>query len=251
MDINGRPPQDSDPLQPPQGAPPASPDGPGQTPPSPYLPPPGPPPGYQPPQYQQPQYPAPAGAPGPGGHTVVYGPPVPGAVVVDGTVWLPAGFMPRLLAFLLDWALLGLLHLIIVTLIGIPQPDQEEAMKISMKVMEQAFSGGPDAQLMREMDKVMGPANLSYGVLIATCASYYIIFYTLLGATVGKLVLGLRVLRRNGKPISAGTAAVRYLVYYLTGWLAYTGWATLFTAEKRTLHDIASDTNVFKAVSIE
>ncbi|MCC7478483.1 RDD family protein [bacterium] len=182
----------------------------------------------------------------------IYGPPVPGAVVVDGVVWLPAGFLPRLMAFLLDWALLGLLHLIIITVIAIPQPDQDEAMKISMEVMSQALKGTmPADKLMQQMDAMMAPANLSYGILIAMCAAYYIIFYTLLGATVGKLVLGLRVLRRSGQPIKAGTAALRYLLYYLTGWLAYTGWLTLLNAEKRTVHDMLSDTNVFKAVSVD
>lgn len=172
--------------------------------------------------------------------------------MIDGTLWLPAGFGPRFFAFILDWALLGILHAILVAVVGIPRPDEAEAMELFAKLMENLGSGAyPSESLMSQFDQLMLPANFSSGLMIAMCAAYYIIFHGMLGATVGKMVLGLRVLRRDGQPINYGIAALRYVVYYLTGWLAYTGWLTWITREKRTAHDFAAATNVFKAVTIE
>ena len=67
------------------------------------------------------------------------------------------------------------------------------------------------------------------------------------GATPGKMVLRMKVVRANGEDISAMRALGRSLAEVLSAWLLYGGYAmAAFDEERRTLHDRAADTRVIK-----
>ena len=98
-----------------------------------------------------------------------------------------------------------------------------------------------------------GPAALMIqGVLmlisIAVGATYETYFVSTRGATPGKMALGLRIVRPNGSPVSAGLAFGRYLAHLLSGYLLGIGYLmAAFDGEKRALHDRICETRVVYA----
>lgn len=75
--------------------------------------------------------------------------------------------------------------------------------------------------------------------------AYQIYFLTKHGGTPGKLLLGLRIIRSDGGPISAGRAVGRMFAHGLSGMILYIGYIMAgFDSEKRALHDHICDTRV-------
>jgi uncharacterized RDD family membrane protein YckC len=67
------------------------------------------------------------------------------------------------------------------------------------------------------------------------------------GATVGKMVLGLRVVDGQGNRISFLRATGRFFAKILSGMILFIGFLMVaFTERKRGLHDIIADTLVVK-----
>ena len=54
--------------------------------------------------------------------------PIPGAVAYEDTVLVPAGFGPRLMAFLIDMVVLGILIQIFKPLVGYTDPSPDQVM---------------------------------------------------------------------------------------------------------------------------
>jgi uncharacterized RDD family membrane protein YckC len=173
---------------------------------------------------------------------------IPGAVVVDGFILVPAGLGPRVLAFLLDWLVLTVLYQIMLIVSGIPQPDTEASTRLMFRMLEVLGSGSMPAGLERELDALNEQMELMWSLRISICAAYFTLFHGLLGTTLGKSALGLRVLRSDGSPLGLGKALARYVGYYLAMFIAYTAWLIPFDSKRRTLYDIALGTNVFKVL---
>jgi len=92
--------------------------------------------------------------------------------------------------------------------------------------------------------------GLAYIVGVAIAATYEGMFVYKLGATPGKMVLGLRVVRPDGGPVSLGRAIGRYFAKLLSGIILLIGFIMAgFDREKRGLHDILVDTRVIKRPS--
>jgi uncharacterized RDD family membrane protein YckC len=69
-------------------------------------------------------------------------------------------------------------------------------------------------------------------------AFYFIYFHALTGQTVGKLALGLKVVKREGDPIGFGRATVRYFGSFISLLFAGLGFAWIaFDARKQGWHD--------------
>lgn len=82
---------------------------------------------------------------------------------------------------------------------------------------------------------------------IAVAAVYAIGFWTAVGATPGKMALGLRVTMASGEPIGLGPAVLRYIGYFLSTLILLIGFLMIaFTREKRGLHDFIAGTVVIK-----
>ena len=77
---------------------------------------------------------------------------------------------------------------------------------------------------------------------------YFIVMEATMGATVGKLALGLRVVRLDGAPISWGESIVRNLLRIVDGLFVYLVGAIIIwnTARHQRLGDIVSHTLVIK-----
>jgi len=89
--------------------------------------------------------------------------------------------------------------------------------------------------------------GIAYIVGLTMAATYEGLFVYKLGATPGKMALGLRVVRPDGGPVSLGRAIGRYFAKLLSGIILLIGFIMAgFDREKRGLHDILLDTRVIK-----
>ena len=98
---------------------------------------------------------------------------------------------------------------------------------------------------MRGMFAALGVASLAN---MAIACIYEAAFIHLLGATPGKMALGLKVVRPGGGPIDLGRAIGRHFAKMLSGLILYIGYIMAgFDSQKRALHDMICDTRVVKA----
>lgn len=170
-----------------------------------------------------------------------------GAVCVDGVIWLPAGFWPRTGAFLLDMLILLVISQMVVAVTGVRVPDFQQLLDVLTKAFGLALSGtGLSSQTSIALDQAEKAMQFSGEVNLAVCAAYFTVMHGIAGTTLGKLALGLRVMRRNGKQLGLGWAFLRYLGYFLLAKFVYSAWMIPLDTERRTLYDIALTTNVFR-----
>jgi uncharacterized RDD family membrane protein YckC/RNA polymerase subunit RPABC4/transcription elongation factor Spt4 len=82
---------------------------------------------------------------------------------------------------------------------------------------------------------------LYYGVGVV----YSVGFWTIAGATPGKMVFGLRVVMKDGSPITGGAAVMRYVGYIVTNFTLGLGLLiAFFNRDKRPLHDFIGGTKI-------
>ena len=82
---------------------------------------------------------------------------------------------------------------------------------------------------------------LSYAIAIV----YEAVFLRYQGATLGKMALGLKVVRSNGQSLGWGISVGRYFMYLVSGIILLIGYIMAgFDNEKRALHDRVCDTRV-------
>ena len=98
---------------------------------------------------------------------------------------------------------------------------------------------------MTDPTAMIGLGIAALAMSMAVGAAYQVYFLTKYGATPGKLVLGLKVIRGDGGPITAGRAFARMCAHALSGMILYIGYFMAgFDSEKRALHDHICDTRV-------
>lgn len=137
-----------------------------------------------------------------------------------------AGFWIRFVAVVIDGLIVGFSSAAIQSALGlslVPSPSFER-------------SSGAMALL-----------GLRYVIGLAIGVTYEGLFISKLGATPGKMVLGLKVVRPDGGPVSLGRAVGRYFAKILSAIVLLIGYIMAgFDPEKRALHDRLVDTRVIK-----
>ena len=86
-----------------------------------------------------------------------------------------------------------------------------------------------------------------YGFQFVFGVAYDVVFLWKLGATPGKLALGMRVITPGSKDVklSLGKAFGRHFAQYVTGFTIFVGYLmALFDSERQTLHDRICNTRV-------
>ncbi|MEP6663237.1 MAG: RDD family protein [Verrucomicrobiota bacterium] len=127
------------------------------------------------------------------------------------------GFWPRVGAYLIDQVVLGVIALIILG------PDRSHA-----SLWEMMQNGGP---------------RLLPNFLISL--AYYVILNGHFGATVGKMVIGARIVSMDGIRIGYGKAFLRFFAWILSAIILGIGYLMVaFRADKRGLHDLLVETRV-------
>jgi uncharacterized RDD family membrane protein YckC len=140
-----------------------------------------------------------------------------------------AGFWIRFAARLIDGVILG----IVTRIVDIP-----------LMPMLGLNARGPGPFMVA----LMAPAGALILVNLAISLGYEVYFLTTWSATIGKRVLGLKVIRADGGPISPGLAAGRYLGQILSSITLAIGYImAAFDEEKRALHDRICNTRVIHA----
>lgn len=95
---------------------------------------------------------------------------------------------------------------------------------------------------------IMLLSSISFLISIGLSLFYEVYFLTSRGATPGKIALGLKVIRADGGPITAGLAVGRYFSRWLSWLTLLIGFIIAgFDIEKRALHDRIVDTRVIYA----
>ena len=92
---------------------------------------------------------------------------------------------------------------------------------------------------------------MGFRVLLASAVvglGYVLWFWANRGATPGKKMLGLKIVREDGEdPIGWGTAFMRFVGYMVSGAILYIGFLMIaFNPEKKGLHDMIAKTRVLK-----
>ena len=119
------------------------------------------------------------------------------------------------------------------------------AIAMALGISSARVGGDPSAAL----PMLLGTVGVSLAVNIVLSAAYEIYFLSSRGATVGKLALGLKVIRADGGSLSTGQATGRFFAYLLDAYFTLTiGFIIAgFDTEKRSLHDRICDTRVIYA----
>jgi uncharacterized RDD family membrane protein YckC len=172
--------------------------------------------------------------------------PLPGTVIRDGVVYAPAGLGPRAAAFFLDFLLLAATAQLLITAAGVPVPDPEQSLQLMRDVLPQMLGGTPSPGLMDKINEMQRQTDIVLWLKYGLCAAYFTFFHGLTGATPGKAIMGLKVLRADGSDVGLTLALGRYIGYYLSMFLIYTAWLVPFDSQRRTLYDILTRTNVFR-----
>lgn len=142
-----------------------------------------------------------------------------------------AGFWRRLIALMLDSILLSI---IITPIAGIGG-----AIAVPMIAASAGSGGDPGAGLFVFM-------ALFYGFMFLVTVGYFVMLErSASGATLGKRLMGIRVVDRNGERIGFGRALGRFFAKFLSSLPANLGYLlAAFTGRKQALHDFVAGTLV-------
>ncbi len=138
-----------------------------------------------------------------------------------------AGFWIRFVARVIDAVLLGVIGIII-------------NMPLRM-LLGFGGLGNPAAAV------TLGLALVGVTILVdfAIGFAYEVYFVSTRGATPGKMVLGLKIVRPDGSLLNVGQAVGRYFAYILDSFTLMIGFIIAgFDDQKRSLHDRICDTRV-------
>lgn len=151
------------------------------------------------------------------------------------------GFWIRFVARIIDNIILGIAGFIItipLTILGIGGSAGLGAL---------AGRGDPAAALAA-LPAMFGFIGLSILLRVVLSVAYEVYFLTHKGATPGKMALGLKVVRADGGPITAGLATGRFFAMILSAIILWIGYIMAgFDPEKRSLHDRLCETRVIYA----
>ena len=144
------------------------------------------------------------------------------------------GFWIRFLAIIIDGVILWVATLVIRIPLGL----------MGLGMVGIGRTSDP-AQALAALPAIMSLIGLSFLIQMALSLAYEVYFLTTKGATPGKMAVGLKVIRADGGPISAGLAVGRYFGKILSAMVLWIGFIIAgFDAEKRALHDHICGTRV-------
>jgi len=135
----------------------------------------------------------------------------------------PAGFFSRLEAFIIDLLLITISSLGVIGMVGL----------IIRFFMRPVFD--VDLHLARYAPEVVS-------VMIV---GYYLFFWALFGFTPGKFLLGLKIVRQDGRKLGLGRAIVRFIGYLISALPLFLGFIwIIFDSRREGWHDKLADTQV-------
>ena len=156
-------------------------------------------------------------------------PPVWGARPPDAWPVGYGGFWIRVVAYLIDGILLNIVFGILGAVMGV-------------SLMPTRFSD------MDSVDALASMGQLQLVSLVLTWLYFALMESSARGATVGKMIFGLRVVTDQGNRLSFLHATGRFFAKFISAIILCIGFIMVaFTDRKRGLHDIIASTLVVKA----
>jgi uncharacterized RDD family membrane protein YckC len=86
-----------------------------------------------------------------------------------------------------------------------------------------------------------------YLILFSLSTTYFLFLHAFSGKTIGKMIFGIKVIRKDGQPIGLWEALIRWLGYLISGFFIFIGfiWA-IFDSRRQAWHDKLAETYVVK-----
>ncbi|AWX23288.1 RDD family protein [Bacillus subtilis] len=145
----------------------------------------------------------------------------------------PAGFWIRFLAYFIDGIIVSIPSYIILFLIN--SVFVAGAVATNPYMTEEEY-------LVKYMTLAFLPTML---IMIVISVLYYgLLTASKMQGTLGKKILGLKVVNEQGERVSIGQGIGRYFAYILSGIIFYIGFIMIAFGEKKGLHDIICKTRV-------
>ena len=142
-----------------------------------------------------------------------------------------AGFWIRFVARVIDGVLLGVVGLI-----------------IRLPLMVILGVGGRGIGSVAMLPAAIALVGVLTLINLAIAVGYEVYFVSTKGATIGKQILGLRIIRADGGPVPVGLAAGRYFAQWISAMILMIGYIMAGPdIEKRSLHDRICNTRVIHA----
>jgi uncharacterized RDD family membrane protein YckC len=145
-----------------------------------------------------------------------------------------AGFFSRMLALIIDLFLIAFLGLITgaVFLLFISFFDVGQILLFWQNLL------GLD-NLGRQLAAMVSP------IITLLIFSYFVFFWTFLGYTPGKALMGLRIVRQDGRPLSFWRAWLRFIGYSISAFFLFLGFFwILIDRDHEGWHDKIANTHV-------
>jgi uncharacterized RDD family membrane protein YckC len=139
------------------------------------------------------------------------------------------GLLRRCWAFLVDMIALGFFSLLLLFLSAL-------GYRVGLAAHQSSVS----------WESEQGLLSVLLGAWIILVCGYFVVLHRLEGRTVGKWLLGLRVVGANQGPITYGQALIRWMVAVLTAPLLLGFLQILWNREKRGWHDLLARTWVIR-----
>jgi uncharacterized RDD family membrane protein YckC len=143
----------------------------------------------------------------------------------------PAGFFSRSLAFIIDLIILSVVQLVGSALI-----------QILLKFFRLTGLVAYIKTILENSAYQIGSGALLITLLVI---GYYTFFWTLVGFTPGKAILGLKIMRRNGAKLSFGRSLLRFFSYWISAIPLFLGYFwVLWDRNHQAWHDKIAGTQV-------
>jgi uncharacterized RDD family membrane protein YckC len=155
----------------------------------------------------------------------------PGQLSAQVLLSRPAGFFSRLEAFVIDLAILSVIQLVGSALI-------------------QAFIRffrltGLVSFIQAILENSTNNIAISSALITLCVIGYFTFFWTLVGFTPGKAVLGLKIIRKNGENVSFGRSLLRFFAYWISALPLFLGFFwVLWDPKRQSWHDKIAGTQV-------
>jgi uncharacterized RDD family membrane protein YckC len=151
-------------------------------------------------------------------------------VQVKGYQGYYAGFASRLAAISIDVLVVAVSFVVLGWLVSVTATMMQFRTILG-------FSLRQFPQILAVIEMMFSPGGVAVWALAYT-VTYYVFFWSLNGQTVGKALLGLRVVTTQGKRVPIWRALLRFAGYFLSVLTAFLGFAwVLVDNQRQALHD--------------
>lgn len=159
----------------------------------------------------------------------------------SGTGFVYGGFWIRFVAVVIDAIILGVVGSAVQYILIFPL--------IGLKPLAQPGTSADPWEALAGMG-VFISVSMLVSLGIGSCYEGFFVYR--LGATPGKMVFSMKVVRPDGQPLSLGRAFGRYFAKYVSSLTLCIGYLlAAFDSQKRALHDMICDTRVVRPVVSE